>query len=131
MKGNADVGGPVVTYNGKYVIDGHHRWSQVYAANPDAKVPTIDIRGNLKPSEMLKVVHAAIAAATGDLPTSNPEGINILGGVEEKQILEKVDSLLTDKAKAIWAEYGAKDKDRKSTRLNSSHIPLSRMPSSA
>ena len=83
MKGNADVGGPVVTYNGKYVIDGHHRWSQVYAANPDAKVPTIDIRGNLKPSEMLKVVHAAIAA------------------------------------------------DRKSTRLNSSHIPLSRMPSSA
>ena len=29
--------------------------------------------------------------------------------------------------KTIWD----KDKDRKSTRLNSSHIPLSRMPSSA
>src|ERR1051326_3010442 len=29
-----------------------------------------------------------------------------------------------------WAE-GSYDRDRKSTRLNSSHIPLSRMPSSA
>ena len=30
--------------------------------------------------------------------------------------------------KQLWK---AADKDRKSTRLNSSHIPLSRMPSSA
>ena len=31
-----------------------------------------------------------------------------------------------------WAEFAKLDKsDRKSTRLNSSHIPLSRMPSSA
>ena len=30
-----------------------------------------------------------------------------------------------------WAWYQAKNVDRKSTRLNSSHIPLSRMPSSA
>ena len=31
----------------------------------------------------------------------------------------------------FMAKKGAFDKDRKSTRLNSSHIPLSRMPSSA
>mgnify|MGYP003347959161 CR=1 FL=1 len=31
--------------------------------------------------------------------------------------------------KGIWKEL--KDRDRKSTRLNSSHIPLSRMPSTA
>ena len=31
LAGNANVGGPIVTYNSQYVIDGHHRWSQVYA----------------------------------------------------------------------------------------------------
>ena len=35
-----------------------------------------------------------------------------------------------DKARRLWTEYVDKA-DRKSTRLNSSHIPLSRMPSSA
>ena len=30
-----------------------------------------------------------------------------------------------------WLEQGLASQDRKSTRLNSSHIPLSRMPSSA
>ena len=32
---------------------------------------------------------------------------------------------------ACWQEQGIPVLDRKSTRLNSSHIPLSRMPSSA
>jgi len=36
-------GGPIVTYDGKYVIDGHHRWSQVYACNSRAKIQAIDI----------------------------------------------------------------------------------------
>lgn len=111
LKGNADVGGPIVTYNGKYVIDGHHRWSQVFAANPDASMAAIDLKGNLKPTEILKVVHAAIAADLGQVPSSNPKGINILNGVEEKQVKEKVDAKLTDKAKKIWADNGQKDND--------------------
>ena len=37
----------------------------------------------------------------------------------------------TDKTIMIPLEKGSKNIDRKSTRLNSSHIPLSRMPSSA
>ena len=36
-----------------------------------------------------------------------------------------------DTDKKLEAEENALKKDRKSTRLNSSHIPLSRMPSSA
>lgn len=109
LKGKANVGGPIVTYNGKYVIDGHHRWSQVYAANPDASMEAIDLQGNLKPTEMLKVVHAAIAADLGKVPSSNPKGINILNGVSEKQVADKVDEKLTDKAKEVWAANGYKD----------------------
>ena len=109
LKGQADVGGPIVTYNGKYVIDGHHRWSQVYAANPNATMANLDIKGNLKPTDILKIVHAAIAAKVGKVPSSNPQGINILKGITEKQVSDAVDSKLSDKAKKIWAENGQKD----------------------
>lgn len=81
LKGSADVGGPIVTYNGKYVIDGHHRWSQVYAANPNATMANLDIKGKLKATDILKVVHASIAAKVGEVPSANPKGINILKGM--------------------------------------------------
>lgn len=109
LDGNADVGGPIVTYNGKYVIDGHHRWSQVYAANPKASMANLDLKGNLKPTDILKVVHAAIAAKVGKVPSSNPQGINILKGITEKQVLDAVNQKLSDKAKEIWAKNGQKD----------------------
>jgi hypothetical protein len=109
LDGNANVGGPIVTYNGKYIIDGHHRWSQVYAANPNASMENLDIKGKLSPTEILKIVHAAIAAKVGGVPSSNPQGINILNGVTEKQVLDAVNSKLSDKAKQIWASKGQKD----------------------
>jgi len=109
LDGSADVGGPIVTYNGKYIIDGHHRWSQVYAANPNATMANLDIKGNLKPTDILKIVHAAIAAKVGKVPSANPQGINILKGITEKQVSDAVDSKLSDKAKAIWTKHGQKD----------------------
>jgi hypothetical protein len=109
LGGSANVGGPIVTYNGKYVIDGHHRWSQVYAANPNATMENLDIKGDLPPTEILKLVHAAIAAKIGKVPSTDPKGINILNGISEKQVLDAVNSKLADNAKTIWAKNGQKD----------------------
>jgi hypothetical protein len=109
LGGKANVGGPIVTYNGKYVIDGHHRWSQVYAANPNASMENLDIKGKLPPTEILKIVHAAIAAKVGGVPSANPQGINILKGITEKQVLDAVNEKLSDKAKTIGAANGQKD----------------------
>ena len=51
------------------------------------------------------------------------------------RVFENVSFLLDDTRTALVGDNGAGKstllKDRKSTRLNSSHIPLSRMPSSA
>ena len=33
---------PIITYRKTYVIDGHHRWSQLYMVNPDAKISAIN-----------------------------------------------------------------------------------------
>ena len=46
---------------------------------------------------------------------------------ETTEFLEKIDDLL----KFLLPNYVKEGKDRKSTRLNSSHLKLSRMPSSA
>jgi hypothetical protein len=60
----ADFGGAMIlTANEKYILDGHHRWSQVYLLNPDATIPALDLTLNVKDEkEMLKVIQLAIAA---------------------------------------------------------------------
>tara|TARA_A100001515_G_C4579236_1_gene212454 strand:+ start:502 stop:1416 length:915 start_codon:yes stop_codon:yes gene_type:complete len=92
LDGAAKVGGPIVTYDGKYIIDGHHRWSQVFAANPKATMLTLDI--NKKPgfshTDILKAVHGAIAADIGKVPEADPKGVNLLDGVTRDQIPAKL-----------------------------------------
>ena len=111
LSGKADVGGPIVTYNDKYIIDGHHRWSQVFAANPNAEMQNLNIKGKLKPTDILKIIHASIAAKVGKVPSANPQGINILKGINRKQVEDAVNSKLTPKAKEIWGKHGYKDNE--------------------
>ena len=73
------LGSPIVTYKGKYIIDGHHRWSQLYACNKDASIAAVDISvEGLDPLDVLKAVQAAIAIETGDVPVQSVEGTNLL-----------------------------------------------------
>ena len=49
-----------------------------------------------------------------------------------RDLPQRAADIPADVKKEKWAKEGVNvEKDRKSTRLNSSHIPLSRMPSSA
>ena len=61
---------------------------------------------------------------------------HVVWGVDDGSPSEDVSIAMLEAAAAagttdIVASPHADEKDRKSTRLNSSHIPLSRMPSSA
>lgn len=62
---------PIITFRGNYVIDGHHRWSQVYAFNPDATMTCYDYDGNISPISMLKATQGAIAAVMADDSNNN------------------------------------------------------------
>lgn len=67
----ANVGGRIITANGKYIVDGHHRWSQVYLINPNATIPAynFEVEGSLdSPKGVLKLAHLAIAAVDKDVP---------------------------------------------------------------
>jgi hypothetical protein len=67
----ANVGGRIITANGKYIVDGHHRWSQVYLINPNATIPAynFEVEGALdSPTGVLKLAHLAIAAVDNAVP---------------------------------------------------------------
>jgi len=68
---------PLVTLNGRYVIDGHHRWSEILCFNPKAKVVCINYDGNITPIEMLKITQGAIAAARGKIESHEKHGENL------------------------------------------------------
>ena len=73
---------PLVTFNGKYIIDGHHRWSEIAAFNPKGKMLCFDYSADITIEQMLKAVQGTIAAVQArkgeGLPAQHvPPGHNI------------------------------------------------------
>lgn len=73
------VKGPIVIFNDgstNYVIDGHHRWSQVHVVNPDAFITSIVMRAKKAISatsiatEILKAVQLSILKVVQDKSAS-------------------------------------------------------------
>lgn len=67
---------PIITC-GKYIIDGHHRWSTVYMLNPQTSIKVRDITNFRDGTSGLKASQLIIAAIKGKVPISNPKGINV------------------------------------------------------
>lgn len=63
---------------GKYIVDGHHRWSQVCAMNPDAQIAAVDLSDIKDPFKALKATQLGIAADIGKVPTQAVKGQNLL-----------------------------------------------------
>ena len=73
---------PIVTFRGNYVIDGHHRWSEIAMINPNGKMLCFDYDADISPVQMLKAVQGAIAAVyakekDGKLPQSEVKSQNV------------------------------------------------------
>jgi len=107
LNGNAKFPEPIITYNGEFVLDGHHRWSQVYAANPKAKIPALNVTGKIDPKDILKAVHTAIAVDAGETKTisANLKAGNLLDFTSD-QTKKYVAENLTDKAREVWKKHG-------------------------
>ena len=78
------------------------------------------------------------ALASGNLQGMSTEGLELIAGVtDQRKAHEAKTGFKPAMSSAFQKALGSADVgiagilDRKSTRLNSSHIPLSRMPSSA
>ena len=112
------IASPIITYNSKYVLDGHHRWSQLFFINPNAQIIAFDFKkANGIPDEeppmvMLEKLQIAIASIFGKVPSSTASNnINVYAAhqgvirdylyknlVEKNNLLDLVDSRLKGKS---------------------------------
>lgn len=97
QKGAVTIKAPVVTYNGEFIIDGHHRWSQLYSMNKEGVLNCIDLSGpKLKPIDVLKVVQLAIAAELGRIDSATVKEGNNLLKLDGNAVAKFVTSTITE-----------------------------------
>lgn len=95
---------PIVTFQGTFIIDGHHRWSQIFVTNPDANIVCIDITGNLSPLSMLKAVQCTIGSNTGKLIRKDIQGKNLYD-TTEKELRKYFQDNLSDTVRDNLLKY--------------------------
>jgi len=90
---------PIVTYRKTFVIDGHHRWSQLYMMNPNAKITAINFNySEQSPFRALRNFQGAIAVAHGEVPKSYSK-VNNVYDMSDSAIEKYVDENISD---ACW-----------------------------
>lgn len=101
----AVAGKSIVTGGGgKFVIDGHHRWSQLFCINPDAKIQAMDLTDIKKPIEALKATQIGIAAQTGTVPTAAGGGVNLFQ-IGESELKKYVIENITEPVVETFKKY--------------------------
>ena len=100
-------GNRIITAEGSYIVDGHHRWSQLYAMNKDAKIAVTDMvsRDLKNPLDFLKITQVAIAADLGKVPTATAAGSKNLITISEKDLKKHVINTITDDVLEVFKKY--------------------------
>ena len=106
---------PLVTFRKNYVIDGHHRWSQIYSINPNATVKCFNYDGDISPIQMIKAVQGTIAAVKAetddeeDIPTHDIKGKNLFDKEwNRKHIYKYIFDNITDTFIEQYIKYFSK-----------------------
>ena len=89
---------PILTF-GNYILDGHHRWSQAYATNPNATLDTAEISapGVSDAKSALGLTHTILLALYGKSPTKGFSGQNLFE-MQPEEIKTYVLAKITDTA---------------------------------
>jgi hypothetical protein len=91
----------IITFGGKYVIDGHHRWSALYCCNPDAQLHTFNIsKEGEDAADVLKAVQAAILSKLRTVPSNKGGGRNLFE-TSESEVKEYIASVIGNNEKLI------------------------------
>lgn len=99
FKSPVTIVAPIVTYRKTFIIDGHHRWSQLYMINPKAKITAINFNySESSPYRALRNFQGAIAVAHKEVPKQYSK-VNNVYEMSENAIEEYVDKNIQD---ACW-----------------------------
>lgn len=87
---------PIVTYNKVFIVDGHHRWSQLYMINPKAKIEAINFEYyENSPYRALRNFQGAVAVANKAVPKSYSK-VNNVYAMSEDQVYDYIDKNIQD-----------------------------------
>jgi hypothetical protein len=119
----------ILTANGKYILDGHHRWSQVFLFNPDAKIPAVNlVIPGYDEKQLLKIIQLAIKATYNDIlmkPANSETDIFDDTKMSEKQIREKLPELMGEKMTGIAkTAYGLKTDEEVYDKITKNAVEL-------
>ena len=130
----ADVGGRIITANGRFIVDGHHRWSQVVLLNPEASIPAYNFKVGFKGrggsgKSALKLAHLAIAAVDEAIPLQPADAetdVYATGGNPEsiKKMLDNPKVVGEEMASALGKAWGLSSREEVIAKLTENAIAL-------
>lgn len=87
----------LVIYNGQFIIDGHHRWSQIYIVNPKATIRCVNFTYRKdNPIILLRNMQGAIAVANKGIEKHKVKGVSNLFAMDKSAIESYIDENITD-----------------------------------
>ena len=96
-------GSRIITFNGQYIIDGHHRWSGIYVCNKNASINATNLTAEgLTPEDVLKAVQMAIGVQAKKIPIQKVEGSNLLKMGESEVAAWIQKNVPQSTSQAIW-----------------------------
>lgn len=103
---------PIVTFNGTFIIDGHHRWSQVYIINPNATMKAVNFTyRDQNPVLMLRNMQGSIAVANKGIEKHYSNVANLFA-MTESEISKYIEDNIVDSCVEGLAKYKVcKDKN--------------------
>lgn len=103
---------PIVTYRKSFIIDGHHRWSQVYMVNPKATISSVNFNyQETSPYRALRNFQGAIAVAHKDVPSATSK-VNNVYEMSKEEIRAWIEKNIQDICvKGLISQGVAEDKE--------------------
>lgn len=120
---------PIVVFEhgGKsYILDGHHRWSSVYALNSNGVIKAIKLKSSkeITPIQALKAIQLSISVSAGEIPTSSAgsDDTNILLSSSNGATKKYLEESMSEGFISIFQQALKKSKSNVSKPLVIEHI---------
>lgn len=119
---------PTIVYAGKYIIDGHHRWSKAYALNggdSEIKVLNFPAIDGVTWEDMLKATQLAIVAANPNAKLVNEVGNdNMLKSSKDEIKKFVIDNICDEVVAALKSKGKGNDKEAVADRIGDNVIEM-------
>ena len=100
---------PIVIYNRRYIMDGHHAWAEAVIFRPEAEISCINLIGEVDPKTMLENVRRALMLIMADSTQGRDVRSRLdLFTMSEPEVRHYVESNMSEQSEEVFAEHGVR-----------------------